>query len=264
VPVEPLDCPVPSCRRFESAEEALKSVLVLEPNVLALGETHSLARHEGLASTAERVRKNLLSSLVGFRALVIEVVLPPAGCQREEQAVRDKTAAVTETQKQSNQSDFLALANSAKEAGITPYPLRLDCDDLEQLQNAEDTVSLMLEWIRDKTVARVLELHAAGATPVLVYGGAMHNDAAPRPGAEAFSIFAPLSEKLEVVELDLMGREFIEDRPPYNRLPWFAAYRQACSTPGALLFENSKHSYALILPWQSDSRECPPLTSATP
>jgi hypothetical protein len=247
---------------------ALGHVLGENPRVLAVGETHALTAHGELRSTTARFRDELLPQLKQYRALVMETLIPAQGCNETQAKVREQTREVTEPQAKANPNEFLELATRAKELGITPYPLRLSCDDLKSIAAAGDQgVEQSLRLIASKTVERTQALLAAQQTPVLTYGGAMHNDLTPTPERQAWSFGPPVSSiqssssGVSYVELDLITREFIADRAPWTDLPWYPSYVRNCSEAGTLLIQQGPHSFVLIFPWQTASHPPCPISS---
>lgn len=260
--------PDDSCRVYPTPISALGHVLGENPRVLAVGETHALAAHGDVQSTTARFRDELLPQLKQYRALVMETLIPAQGCNETQAKVREQTREVTEPQAKANPNEFLQLATRAKELGITPYPLRLSCDDLKSIASAGDQgVEQSLRLIASKTLERTQSLLAAQQTPVLTYGGAMHNDLAPAPERQAWS-FGPqvssiqgTSSAVSYVELDLITREFIADRAPWTDLPWYPSYVQNCAEAGTLLIQQGPHSFVLIFPWQSADHPACPISS---
>jgi hypothetical protein len=244
---------------------ALGRVLREKPRILAIGETHALAAHAELKSTTSRFREELLPQLKDFRALILETLIPAQGCNEAQAQVREQTAEVTAPQAKQNPNEFVQLAQSAKELGVTPFPLRLSCEDLKGIAAAgQQSVEQSLRLIANKTIERGEQLLKDPALRLLTYGGAMHNDLFPNSDRQAWS-FGPALQTAAMrtgsagyVELDLITREFIADREPWTQLPWYASYVRNCNAEGALLIQQGEHSYALIFPWQSsDHGQCP-------
>ncbi|HEU4409449.1 MAG TPA: hypothetical protein VFS43_29595 [Polyangiaceae bacterium] len=140
-----------------------------------------------------------------------------------------------------------------------PDALRPSCDDLAAIDRAGDeALSAMMATIARLTEAKASELlaRAAGAEPgkvVVTYGGALHNDLAPKPGREPWS-FGPALDRASggaYVELDLYAPEAIGDSEVWRALPWHAHYDAARFAPKAVLFRLGPKSYALVLPRQA-------------
>jgi hypothetical protein len=242
-------------------------VLGESPRVLAIGETHALAKHGEVKSTTARFRDELLPQLKQYRALILETLIPAQGCDDAQAKVREQTQEVTQPQAKANPNEFLQLATRAKDLGITPYPLRLSCDDLKAIAAAGDQgVEHSLRLIASKTLERTQALLAEKQTPLLTYGGAMHNDLFPAPERQAWSFGPPISSitapaGVSYVELDLITREFIADRAPWTELAWYPSYVKSCSDPGTLLIQQGPHSFVLIFPWQTANHPPCPISS---
>lgn len=260
--------PDDSCMVYPTPTAALGRVLAESPRVLAIGETHALAAHGEVQSTTARFRDELLPQLKQYRALILETLIPAQGCNEAQAKVREQTQEVTAPQAKANPNEFLQLATQAKELGITPYPLRLTCEDLKSIAAAnEQGIEQSLRLIASKTLARTQALLAEQQGPLLTYGGAMHNDLFPTPERQAWSFGPQLSSMkaepstVSYVELDLITREFIADRAPWTQQPWYPSYLKSCADAGTLLIQQGSHSFALIFPWQTASHPPCPISS---
>jgi hypothetical protein len=257
-----------SCMVYPTPLAALRRVLSDNPRVLAIGETHALAAHGDVKSTTARFREELLPELKQYRALILETLIPAQGCSETQAQVREQTREVTEPQAKANPNEFLQLATRAKDLGITPYPLRLSCDELKSIAAAGDQgVDQSLRLIATKTLQRTQSLLAEQQSPLLTYGGAMHNDLFPTPERQAWS-FGPQISSIKIsgagvnyIELDLITREFIADRAPWTQLSWYPSYVKSCSDPGTLLIQRGPRSFALIFPWQTANHPPCPISS---
>ena len=92
---------------------------------------------------------------------------------------------------------------------------------------------------------------AAGPEKMIVaYGGAMHNDAAPRPGHEAWSFGPALLAKAggRYVELDLIVPELVKDTDAWKAQPWYPHYKAEAHAGETLLFTTGPQSFALVFP----------------
>ena len=91
---------------------------------------------------------------------------------------------------------------------------------------------------------------------LVAYGGAMHNDLAPRPGHEAWS-FGPAMAKStgdRYVELDLIVPEAIKDTDVWRALPWYAHFDASAHRDHTLLITVAPSSYVLVFPRGADPR----------
>ncbi|AUX45631.1 uncharacterized protein SOCE26_071260 [Sorangium cellulosum] len=119
-----------------------------------------------------------------------------------------------------------------------------------------DAVTAMLEMIARLTAVKakaLLARDAAAGKMVIAYGGALHNDVAPRPGRERWSFGPELSTFTggKYVELDIIVREFIKDSETWRALPWYPHFDREEHPNKAVLFNPAPGSYVLIFPRSS-------------
>jgi hypothetical protein len=249
------------CLRFRSAEAAFEHVLAEKPLLLALGEAHAQQGTESIPSTVNRFTQQLLPRLVGrARALVVELLVSDGKCGGQvEQSVAEKQRPVTEHQAASNQNEFLSLARQSKALGIVPYPLRPTCEEYRAITGAgAGDINLMLSTVRDASLRTLNGLLDATPKPgenglILAYGGALHNDLAPRSGRESWSFGPALRERTNgrYVELDLIVPEYVKDTESWQAFPWYKEYQTAPHTEETLLYSPSPSSFVLIFPRSS-------------
>ena len=244
------------CLAFDSPEHAFARVLEGAPRVLAVGETHAQKGVEGVPSSTRRFMETLLPGLKGRATdLVIELWVASGKCGKTEKKVAKQTRAVTVNQAQTNQSEFVELGTAAKRLGIRPHALEPTCEEYERIAGAGAAdVAAMLEMIAKRTAADLKRLSAspADAPPHLVvaYGGALHNDLAPRPGREAWSFGPEIDRATDggYVELDLIVREYVLDTEVWRSQPWYAHFDAAKLPERTLLMRLRPRSYVLIFP----------------
>jgi hypothetical protein len=116
-----------------------------------------------------------------------------------------------------------------------------------------DGVMEMLAMITTQSASKVRALRErardAGSSKVLVlYGGAMHNDAQPRAGWEKYSYAKELSAlpDAKYIELDLFVPEFMKDEPPWTTLPWFTRFDRKAHDDKVRLMEPTPGSFVLV------------------
>jgi hypothetical protein len=250
-------CGALGCLQFRSPEAAFEYVLASNPQVLAVGEAHAQRGTEGIASTTSRFAGQFLPQLVGrARALVVELLLANGKCGQAEQRVAEQQRPVTKPQAETNQNEFLELAERAKSLHIVPYPLRPTCEEYKAVVGAgAGDIDRMLVTVRDaslRTLGALLDAAPKAGEPNLLvaYGGALHNDLAPRPGREAWSFGPALRERTQgkYVELDLIVPEYVKDTESWQAFPWYASYRAAQHAQETLLYSPSSASFVLIFP----------------
>ena len=244
------------CRAFATPEAAFRAVLEREPLVLAVGEAHAQRGSEAVASSTRRFADAFLPLLQNkASALVLEIWVATGGCGKVEQKVAAQQKPVTESHAAGNQQEFLWLGRRAKALGIEPRALVPSCEQYRKIAGAGSAdISEMLRMIAEATLTEVQRLldsrEPAESRMIVAYGGALHNDLAPRPGREAWS-FGPELERRSggrYVELDLIVPEYIKDSEVWQALPWYRHFDRERHDRHTLLFNPSPSSYVLIFP----------------
>jgi hypothetical protein len=150
----------------------------------------------------------------------------------------------------------ITLGIRAKESGVEPHVLYPSCEQFDRIVKAgPDSVFMMLDTIavltEQKAKAILVRNHkASDSRLVLLYGGAAHNDVAPRPGRESWSYAKNLQTftKQRYVEVDLIVREYIKDTEVWQQLPWYPHFDKATHRDKFVLFNPAPFSYVLIFP----------------
>ena len=256
------ECGELGCKAFPSAAAAFAFVLAEAPRVLAVGEAH--AQSEGPKdSSTRRFMDGLLPQLAPRATdLVIELWLARGGCGKVEKKVAEQQRVVTAPQAASNRNEFLELGERAKALGIMPHGLVPSCAQYQRIAGAGAAdIEEMLRMIKSVTEHDIEELLSKRAPDRLVvaYGGAMHNDLAPRAGREDFS-FGPDLQKASgdrYVELDLVIPEQIKDSEAWRGLPWYSHYSRDKAGSDAYLYSWAPHAYALLFP-KTEVANAPP------
>ncbi|WP_438032233.1 hypothetical protein [Sorangium sp. So ce204] len=255
----PAPCGALGCLAFDTPAQAFARVLESGPRVLAVGEAHAQRGSEGVPSTTRRFTELFLPTLAGRASdLIIELWAVDPRCKKEQVArVEAEQRTVTQGQAAQNQDEFLALGHAAKRLGIRPHQLTPSCQEIDAIVRAEpDAVTAMLEMIARLTAAdakALLGREDAAGKMVIAYGGALHNDVAPRPGRERWSFGPELSAITagKYVELDLIVREFIKESESWRALPWYPHFDREKHPDKAVLFNPAPGSYTLIFPRSS-------------
>lgn len=249
----------PACYRFPSARDAFVWVAAHDPKVLAIGEAHAQKGTAGIASSTKRFTEDLLP-VIAPRAsdLLLELWLGDPRCKREVAAVASAQKPVVQKQAKSNPNEFIQLGDRAKALGVQPHVLRPTCDDYAELADAgADAVPKMLSLIRRLSTVDArsyLDRNAARAPSkmVVLYGGALHNDASPPESSRDWSFGPDLIRETggRYVELDLIVPEFVKKTPVWEKLPWYAAWAADEGAPKdkATLYRVGERSFALIFP----------------
>jgi hypothetical protein len=247
------------CRLFDSPEAAFAFVLAERPRVIGVGEAHAQKGMEGIDSATKRFTERFLPLLQGRTSdLIVELMLPPKGCAKAEQEVRTQQKEVTKQQASTNQNEYVVLGDAARRAGIVPDALRPTCQDLDAAAKAGDqAVPVMLETIARLSRIKAAELLArndqspqAKDKMVILYGGALHNDLAPKPGREAWSFGPELARATggRYVELDVFVPESIQDTDSWRAFAWYSRYDPAAHGGSTVLFRTAPSTFALIFP----------------
>jgi len=249
-PCGPLDC-----LSFDTPEQAFARVLAEQPLILAIGEAHAQKGTEGIPSVTRRFTEQLLPMLEGKATdLVLELWIASGQCGKREKQVADQQKEVTVTQAETNQNEFVELGNASKARGIQPHVLRPTCEEYDKIAAAgAGDISTMLEMVARLSADALQRLFterqsATTGRMLLAYGGALHNDVAPRPEREAWS-FGPRLSRLTVgryVEVDLVVPEFIGDGPAWKALSWVGHFDKERLGKRVTLFHPAPHSYVLI------------------
>lgn len=260
VPLGSFSCGALQCESFDTPTAAFERILSMDqPLILALGESHAQKGDPPVKSTTARFTEELLPKLSGrATSLVLELWVADGSCgKKKEEAVAQQQRPVTQNQADTNQNEFVTLGHKSKELGIIPFILRPSCEEYDHVQKAgKDGFMEMLTVITRNMDERVTKLFKETQTKskgkmVVTYGGGMHNDRAPKPGAEDWSFAANL-EKLSggrYVELDLIVPEFIKDDVvSWQKLPWYPSYDRQRFGKSTVLIKMGERSYALLFP----------------
>jgi hypothetical protein len=231
------------------------------PTVLAVGEIHAQKDSSLKASPTQRFAALIPMFCGRSQHIVIELWTPRNDCGDNSVArVREAQKPVTSAQAATNQNDFLELGNVAKANGIQPHALVPTCEDYRSILAADDQdIARMLELTATRSAELTEKLlsgsEEAGAREpwVLLYGGAMHNDIAPKVGREQFSYGPRLltSTSGRLTELDIVLREQVKGTEAFQRLAWYPYFRQDTLESQYTLFRLGPHSFTLIYPSQA-------------
>jgi hypothetical protein len=249
-----------SCSQYDDAAEAFDAVVAGSPRVLAIGEAHAL-RGAAVPSSARRFARDLLPRLRGRASdLLVELMMPPVGCDDATHGARAEQEPITSRQAETDQGEYLAMGDAARAIAIVPDMLRPTCADLSAIAAAGDqTVDVSLRTIARLTAAQAERLverdaHASADRDkmVVVYGGALHN-VLPRPAGSSpdvspWSYAAPLDPLVggRLVALDLVVPEFIGDDAAWRALPWWPLYDRRRLGAKVTLFRTGERSYTLV------------------
>jgi hypothetical protein len=224
----------PSAHIFPSAAAALQPLLAEKPRVISFGEYHQLEKTAQFASALRRFTDAMLPALraAGATHLVVETWVTTGSC---------------------GEGELVRLLRRAKEDGIKPGILEVDCKDYQALTQGKDGVDYerLLRLTRDQLQIQIrAALAQEGAGLVVSYGGALHNDVGPRPELANYAFGDAFVTMLagRYIEVDLCVPEFIERDQNLRRQPWYRAYRRAYRAGATILIQRGPHSFVLVFP----------------
>lgn len=244
------------CRQYASSREAFLDVLASDPLVLGVGEAHA-PKGASVASSTKRFTEDLLPVLEGRASdLLLELMMPPAGCVDAAAEVREKQRPVTSRQAEHDQDEYVAMGETARKLGIVPDMLHPSCADMDSVRAAgEGAIGASLELIARLTRSQALRLAARDARSdadrgkmVVIYGGMLHNDLAPRPESAAWSYAPDVDAHVQgrFVAMDLVVPEFIGDDATWRSLAWWPHYDRARLGAKTTLFRTGERSFVLV------------------
>ncbi|HEX7601845.1 MAG TPA: hypothetical protein VF316_09580 [Polyangiaceae bacterium] len=244
------------CTQFDRIEDAFQLVLDDKPRVVAVGEAHA-QKDAAVASSAKRFTTEILPLLKGRASdLLVELMQPPTGCQKQTEDVRTKQKVVTEKQAVTDQNEYVTMGAEAKKLGIVPDLLRPTCVDMAAVSDAgADAIPMSLALIKrltSDTVKKLLERDAKNPADadklVVTYGGALHNDLAPKPELAAWAFGPELSAYTQgkYAEVDLYVPEFIDDTDKWRKLEWYAAYQALVSKNRVTVFRPRPGGFVIL------------------
>jgi hypothetical protein len=209
-------------------------------------------------SSAARFTAEMLPALKDLASdLVIELMAPPANCEKKTKAaVQRKVDKITETQADTNQSEYLTMGDEAKKLGIQPHLLHPTCEDFREinLPGADPTyaalrlVGRLMAQTAEKLLAR--NAQAGVERMIVLYGGAIHNDVEPSEAARDFAFGPPLVAltKGRYVELDVFVPELVRDTGLWTRFAWHPHFDKRAHPDKATLFNALPASFAMLVP----------------
>jgi hypothetical protein len=244
-----------ACELFDSPALAFARVLALKPSVLAIGESHAKKGLAHVASATSHMTREFLPLLSNVASdLVLELWVADGTCsaqeQKEIQHVASAQHAVTETHAQSNQAEFANLFMAARKQHVQPHFLKPACDEYAKIASAgEADIDAMLKLIARLSGDQIAAFKNQNQKLVVAYGGAMHNDAMPRPGLEAWTYGARIrAQQPGYVELDLVVPEFITDSDAWKAQPWYPHFAKGAQKEKTVLYTLRPGAYVLVFP----------------
>jgi hypothetical protein len=227
------------------------------PVVVAFGELHQTAATARVRSTLARFTDEVLPAIAPRAAhLIVETWVSRGTCGAPEKRVTEDVARSTE-RPAATENEIVRLLRRAKELGVAPHVLDVDCHEYETVAAGGHVDYDRLLKLTRAHLQRAIEQGVALARPpgrplVLVYGGALHNDLAPAPALAAYS-FGPAVDTLmrgAYREVDLYVPELVDALPALRVEPWFPIWQAAAarSPKAAILIRRQPRSAVVLFP----------------
>ena len=240
--------------KFDSPARATDAFLEGATGVVAFGELHQTVKTAGVASSIARFTDEILP-MIAPRAshLIVETWISRGVCGETEKQVTKDVARTTERPAET-ENEIVRLLRRAKEMGVAPHVLDVDCHEYKTLVGADGAVDYdRLLTMTGRHLGRAIEQALALPRPadrplVLVYGGALHNDLAPNPELAKYS-FGPAVDALthgDYREVDLFVPELVDTMPALRAERWYAAWRATRGAEGTTLVRRQPRSAVLL------------------
>ncbi len=246
-----------TCRLFATPAKAFADVLAQKPLVLAIGEAHQTNETVDVRSAISRFTESMLPMLKHRASdLVVETWVAEGKCGEEEERAVEGIDETTE-RPETTEDEVTTLILHARDLAILPSILEVSCKDYHDLFDdkreidSEKLLLLVTRLLEEKVEHLYQQNQRRGSKRmVVIYGGAVHNDVAPRADLAAFS-YGPALVKLtkgRYVELDLYVPELIENDEDYAKEAWYPQFQKHVSSKETLLIETSTTSFVLVFP----------------
>ncbi|HVV51000.1 MAG TPA: hypothetical protein VHO06_15135 [Polyangia bacterium] len=244
----------PVAEKFASPAAAVAAFLGEATGVVAFGELHQTEKTANVRSSIARFTDEILPAIAPRAAhLVVETWVSRGKCGEAEKKVTADVARTTERPAET-ENEIVRLLRRAKELGVTPHVLDIDCHEYQALMGDGGAVDYdRLLTITGQHLGRAIEQALALPRPpgrplVLVYGGALHNDLHPDPELAKYS-FGPAVDAAthgDYREVDLYVPALVDTLPALRAEPWYAVWRPLRRTPGTTLVRRGPRS-AIVL-----------------
>lgn len=244
-------------RLFDDEAQALEAILSAEkPRVIGFGEYHQLNRTSDTRSAIARFADGMMPVLSPMASdLVVETWVSAGRCGEVEKQVVAEVDEVSERPAETADETVLLLRR-AKALGVAPHILTVSCAEYEKVLLSDGGLDYLA--FLELVAARLGDVAAdsvagrpadAPRRIVAIYGGAMHNDVAPRAGFEAVS-FAKRMAELGVgpyVEIDILVPEFLAKSNLAREEPWFPLVAKIASPDRVALIDRGGGAYIILL-----------------
>jgi hypothetical protein len=245
----------PAAETFATPGAAVSAFLDGATGVVAFGELHQTAKTAGVRSTLARFTDEVLPAIAPRAAhLIVETWVSRGSCGEPEKRVTEDVARTTERPPQT-ENEIVRLLRRARELGVAPHVLDVDCHEYATLQVGDHVDYDRLLKLTRAHLQRAIEQGLALPRPadrplVLVYGGALHNDLAPAPALGGYS-FGPDVDRLTggaYREVDLYVPELVSALPALRTEPWYAAWVAARRPGRTSLIRRAPRSAVVVFP----------------
>jgi hypothetical protein len=241
-------------REVTDARAAIGLILGENPpaHVYAIGEYHATGAGT-VRSSLDWFTNDILNVLEPrARSLVLET-WTDARCAE----VVERDLAATTRRPRTTQMEIWNLRRRAS-LRLDTHLLEWTCLEREALLDAHHQVNylLALEVVTAKLREAIEDCLVASPEPIIVYGGALHNDLYPRWPLEELSYARPIADELDggVLEIDLVVPEIVAPLPLVRAEPWFPLLARV-SPERTLVWERGPGSYVVVLPAQEATAE---------
>ena len=242
---------------FPSPAAAVSAFLGDATGVVAFGELHQTAKTAAVRATLARFTEDVLPAVAPRAAhLIVETWVARGNCGEPEKRVTADVARTTERPAQT-ENEIVRLLRRAKELGVAPHVLDVDCHEYQALETGGrvdyDRLLAMTGAHLQRAIAQALALPGPAGRPlILVYGGALHNDLRPAPALAAYS-FGPAVDALTggaYREVDLYAPELVDALPALRAEPWYPVWKAGARPGATVLIRRSPRSAVLLFPRQ--------------
>jgi len=248
--------------KFISPAAAIEAFLGGATGVVAFGELHQTVKTAGVRSSIARFTDEILP-VIAPRAshLIVETWVSRGDCGETEKRVTKDVARTTERPAET-ENEIVRLLRRAKELGVAPHVLDVDCHEYQSLVSSGgavdyDRLLAMTGQHLGRAIRQALALPRPADRPlVIVYGGALHNDLAPNPEVAQYS-FGPAIAALtrgDYREVDLFVPELVDSYPALRAERWYPVWRKTRIAPGTTLIRRQSRSAVLLFDQQATGR----------
>ncbi len=245
----------PVAETFASPAQAMTAFLSGASGVVAFGELHQTAKTARVRSTLARFTDEILPAVAPRAShLIVETWVSRGTCGETEKQVTKDVARTTERPPET-ENEIVRLLRRAKELGVAPHVLDVDCHEYPTLVGAGgqvdyDRLLTITGQHLQRAIEQALALPRAPERPlVLVYGGALHNDLQPNPALAKYS-FGPAIDAFThgaYREVDLYVPELVAALPALRAEPWYPIWRRARPKPGQVVLIRGQPRSAILV-----------------